>query len=390
MDCNEARPLLDANADHELPAPDARRVQQHIESCEACRRESENLGALRGALRAATYHRAPQSLRARILAGLPEMEEVVEAEPLTATGAAGSAIGQPRTATERPAAAIGQPITASGGSGIANEQPGVATERPGAAIEGLSAAADDPRTTGRQADSEMDATRAPSRPRRRRSWFAGWLDGWRLPSGGFDQPIGMGGMGGGSGASRLLAPGWLAVLAVALCAGVAVATLNLSRPAELSPFADELVESHVRAQVSGRDIDVISTDKHTVKPWFNGRLDYSPPVEDLAASGFPLEGGRLDYLAHQRVGVLVYHYRKHVIDVYVFPQAGSGGTGRDTPGAAPTAPATLEREGYSIAHWNAAGMTWWAITDAAPDALTGLEAALKARLQSGSERSEGS
>ncbi|ASL42460.1 hypothetical protein bAD24_I03145 [Burkholderia sp. AD24] len=388
MDCNEARPLLDANADHELPAPDARRVQQHIESCDACRRESENLGTLRGALRAATYHRAPQSLRARILAGLPALEGVVAAaEPLTSAGAADIAIGEPRAATERPAAAIGQSITATSGSGIANEQPGVATERPEAVIEGPSAAADDPRTTGRQADSEMDAARAPSRPRRRRNWFAGWLDGWRLPSGGFGQPIGMGG---GSGASRLLVPSWLAVLAVALCAGVAVATLNLSRPAELSPFADELVESHVRAQVSGRDIDVISTDKHTVKPWFNGRLDYSPPVEDLAASGFPLEGGRLDYLAHQRVGVLVYHYRKHVIDVYVFPQAGSGGTGHDTPGAAPTAPATLEREGYSIAHWNAAGMTWWAITDAAPDALTGLEAALKARLQSGSERSEGS
>ncbi|NYH19608.1 zf-HC2 domain-containing protein [Paraburkholderia bryophila] len=359
MDCNEARPLLDANADHELPAPDARRVQQHIESCEACRRESENLGALRGALRAATYHRAPQSLRARILAGLPAMEgAVAAAEPLTATDGADIAIGQPLTATERP----------------------------GAAIEGPATAADDPRATGPQPDSAMDAARAPSRPRRRR----GWLDGWRLPSGGFGQPIGMGGAGGGSGASRLLAPGWLAALAIALCAGAAVVTLNLSRPADLSPFTDELVESHVRAQVSGRDIDVISTDKHTVKPWFNGRLDYSPPVEDLAASGFPLEGGRLDYLAHQRVGVLVYHYRKHVIDVYVFPQAGSGGTAHNTEGAAPTTPATLEREGYSIAHWNAAGMTWWAITDAAPDALTGLEAALKARLQSGSERSEGS
>jgi anti-sigma factor RsiW len=134
----------------------------------------------------------------------------------------------------------------------------------------------------------------------------------------------------------------------------------------------------VRAQVSGRDIDVISTDRHTVKPWFNGRLDYSPPVEDLAASGFPLQGGRLDYLAHQRVAVLVYRYGKHVIDVYVFPQSGSG-----------AAPSTLGREGYSIAHWNAEGMTWWAISDAAPDALTGLETALKARLQSGSERTEG-
>ena len=71
MDCNEARPLLDANADHELPAPDARRVQQHIESCDDCRRASDNLRALSGALRAAPYHRAPQSLRARIVAGLP-------------------------------------------------------------------------------------------------------------------------------------------------------------------------------------------------------------------------------------------------------------------------------------------------------------------------------
>jgi anti-sigma factor RsiW len=163
----------------------------------------------------------------------------------------------------------------------------------------------------------------------------------------------------------------------------------LRRPAEFAPFADELVASHVRAQVSGRDIDVISTDRHTVKPWFNGRLDYSPPVEDLAASGFALEGGRLDYLAHQRVAVLVYRYRKHVIDVYVFPQtggAGSSGAGHSADGKAPAA---LAQEGYSIAHWNAQGMTWWAITDAAPDALSGLEAALKSRLQGGSERTEG-
>jgi len=156
-------------------------------------------------------------------------------------------------------------------------------------------------------------------------------------------------------------------------------TLNLRRPADFAPFADELVASHVRAQVSGRDIDVISTDRHTVKPWFNGRLDYSPPVEDLAASGFALEGGRLDYLAHRRVAVLVYRYRKHVIDVYVFPQTGGTDGG---------APATLAREGYSLAHWNAEGMTWWAITDAAPDALSGLETALKARLAAGSARTE--
>ena len=321
MDCNEARPLLDANADHELPAPDAQRVQQHIESCESCRRESDNLRALGGALRAASYHRAPQSLRARIVAGLPEVEDAPVASAATVATAANGTVG------------------AAGTSDAA----------------------------------------AKARPRsRRRRWLA-WLDGWRGPQGGFGQPVAAGG------ANRLFAPGWLAALAVALCAVAAVVTLNLHRPADFSPFIDELVESHVRAQVSGRDIDVISTDRHTVKPWFNGRLDYSPPVEDLAASGFALEGGRLDYLVHQRVAVLVYRYRKHVIDVYVFPQTGSGGAGagRGIDRAA------LGHEGYSIAQWDAEGMTWWAITDAAPDALSGLEAALKARLQGGSERTEG-
>ncbi|MFC6313772.1 anti-sigma factor, partial [Paraburkholderia dipogonis] len=184
--------------------------------------------------------------------------------------------------------------------------------------------------------------------------------------------------GGAVGSGGVFGRGWLMVLVLVLGAAAAGVALNLRRPADFGPFADELIESHVRAQVSGRDIDVISTDRHTVKPWFNGRLDYSPPVEDLAANGFALEGGRLDYLAHQRVAVLVYRYQKHVIDVYVFPQTASSGT----------VPATLGREGYSIAHWNAEGMTWWAISDAAPDALKGLEVALKARLQSGSERTE--
>jgi anti-sigma factor RsiW len=344
MDCNEARPLLDANADHELPAPDARRVQQHIERCDACRRESENLRALSGALRAADYHRAPQSLRARIVAGLPAVDQGLARA--AGEGAAGEAVGAAGTAgTAGTAGATGVP------------EPAEASEANGT-----------PNPT------------AQTRPRQRR-WFA-WLNGWRVPTVGWGGPVATGG------ANRVLTPGWLAVSAVALCAVTAVITLNLRRPADLTPFADELVESHVRAQVSGRDIDVISTDRHTVKPWFNGRLDYSPPVEDLAASGFALEGGRLDYIGHQRVAVLVYRYGKHVIDVYVFPQTRSRGAGGGQ-GVDANGPATLGHEGYSIARWDAEGMTWWAISDAAPDALSGLEAALKARLQGGSERTEG-
>ncbi|MEX3899374.1 anti-sigma factor [Paraburkholderia sp. BR10954] len=313
MDCNEARPLLDANADHELPAPDARRVQQHIENCDDCRRASDNVRALSGALRAAPYHRAPQSLRTRIVAGMPGV--VDEGAAVSAATAA------PDDLPKKSAAGMTQPVT---------QQP---------------------------------------RRQRRGAWWPAWLDGWL---GGFGGPLGAGG------ANRAAAHGGLAALVIALCAAAAVLTLTLHPPADSSPFTDELVESHVRAQVSGRDIDVISTDRHTVKPWFNGRLDYSPPVEDLAAAGFALQGGRLDYLAHQRVAVLVYRYGKHVIDVYVFPQSTAEGA----------APAALGHDGYSIAHWDAAGMTWWAITDAAPNALTGFEAALRARLQSGSQRTE--
>jgi anti-sigma factor RsiW len=323
MDCNEVRPLLDANADHELPAPEAQRVQQHIDSCDACRRESANLRAWSDALRTAPYHRAPQSMRDRIVAGLPEMDEPVAVQ-------------------ETPAAHAGLPV-----------------------------------------GNDRAEPRARATPRARRGRFDRWLDAWRAPQGGFSRPGTGVSLSGGSGG--VLARGWLAALVVALGAVAAAVALNLPRPADFAPFADELVESHVRAQMSERGIDVISTDRHTVKPWFNGRLDYTPPVEDLAASGFPLQGGRLDYLAHQRVAVLVYGYQKHVIDVYVFPEAGAGDTGGNKGGAAPP---MLVREGYSIAHWNAEGMNWWAISDAAPDALRGLQAALKARLQSGSARTE--
>jgi len=306
MDCNEARPLLDANADHELPAPDAQRVQQHIESCDACRRESENLHTLSASLRAQPYYRAPDALRARILAALPAGDTVAH-EPI-------------------------------------------------------------------------EAPRATAQPRPKRSWLRNWLNGWWRPQGAMGWP------GGGAGSGAAIGQGWLVALVVALGAVAVGVTMNLHRPAQGGAFSDELVESHVRAQMSGHDIDVISTDRHTVKPWFNGRIDYSPPVEDLAANGFPLEGGRLDYIAHQRVAVLVYRYQKHIIDVYVFPEARSADAGREAA-AGPSMAHT--REGYSLAHWNAQGMTWWAVTDAAPDALSGLETALKARLAGGSEQTEG-
>ncbi|WP_010103103.1 hypothetical protein, partial [Burkholderia oklahomensis] len=161
--------------------------------------------------------------------------------------------------------------------------------------------------------------------------------------------------------------GWGVALAIALAAaaGLAVGT----RRAATERIVDEIVASHVRAGLSSRDIDVISTDRHTVKPWFNGRLDYAPPVVDLSASGFALAGGRLDYVGQRRVAVLVYRYRQHVIDVYVRP-SGEGGA----------APYATVSQGYALDRWDAAGMTWWAVTDAEPSALAAFRTALTARV----------
>lgn len=135
----------------------------------------------------------------------------------------------------------------------------------------------------------------------------------------------------------------------ALAAGLALA-LVLPRQANL---AGDVVADHIRALQPGHLTDVVSTDRHTVKPWFNGRLDYSPPVKDFAADGFPLTGGRLDYLNGRPVAALVYHRAQHVIDLYVWPTR----RGSDR--------ATVEgsRNGYNYVRWTEGEMTFWVVSD---------------------------
>lgn len=289
MDCNEARALLDADVDRELSAPDALRVQQHVEGCDACRRERARIVTLVQAVRQADYHRAPDALRASILASLP-------------------------AAADAPA-----------------REPSRAVPRP-------------------------ERQSAPPRRPRGRDWFA-WLTGRG----------GAAGTGAGSRVAAWPGLGWGVALLMAVAAAGGMAWS--ARHADTDRTVDELVASHVRADLSARDIDVISTDQHTVKPWFNGRLDYAPPVEDLATDGFALVGGRLDYVGRRRVAVLVYRHRQHVVDVYVQPA-----------GERPAAPYATVSQGYALDRWNAAGMTWWAVTDAEPSALAAFRTALDARL----------
>lgn len=164
-------------------------------------------------------------------------------------------------------------------------------------------------------------------------------------------------------------PAWASVGMVLVTAGALAlaALLWLQRPAAAA-LEPQIVASHVRALLSGHPIDVVSADQHTVKPWFNGRLDFAPPVADLAALGFALQGGRVDYVAGRRVAVLSYRAGGHPIDLYLWPSAAAG----------ETAVQTAADSGYALAQWGAGGMRYWAITDAEPAVLQRFVQAVRA------------
>jgi anti-sigma factor RsiW len=116
---------------------------------------------------------------------------------------------------------------------------------------------------------------------------------------------------------------------------------------------DAVVADHIRALQPGHLMDVVSTDQHTVKPWFDGRLDYAPPVKDLKAQSFPLAGRRLDFLDNRPVAALVYQRRQHIIDLYVWPNGGHLDHG----------PTEGSRSGYNFLRWSHDGMAFWAVSD---------------------------
>jgi anti-sigma factor RsiW len=145
-------------------------------------------------------------------------------------------------------------------------------------------------------------------------------------------------------------------LAAAACAALVLAVVMPLRLSVDEQLADEVIAGHARALLTQHVTDVASSDQHTVKPWFNGKLDFSPPVRDFAEQGFPLAGGRLDYLNHQVVAVLVYRRHQHVIDVFIWP-----GTGKAFP--------LRSSRGYHVTGKTASGMNFLAISDVAPGEL---------------------
>ncbi len=125
------------------------------------------------------------------------------------------------------------------------------------------------------------------------------------------------------------------------------------------PMQEQLVASHVRSLLANHLTDVQTSDRHVVKPWFNGRIDFAPPVVELAPQGFPLVGGRLDYVGGRVVPAIVYRRRLHTINLFVMP-AGS---------LSSPAPISTRRDGYSLVRWTRGGLQYWAVSDLDPGEL---------------------
>ena len=149
-----------------------------------------------------------------------------------------------------------------------------------------------------------------------------------------------------------------ASLLVAAFVGWGAASLRpTGQSSATSATTNQLVDAHVRSLLPNHLMDVVSTDRHTVKPWFAGKTDIAPPVVDLTDKGFPLLGGRLDYVDGHSAAVLVYGRRLHTINVFVWRT----GTSEPRDGS-------FEVRGHSLLHWTNGGLSYWAVSDAAePD-----------------------
>jgi anti-sigma factor RsiW len=148
---------------------------------------------------------------------------------------------------------------------------------------------------------------------------------------------------------------WVRIAAPVAAAAIVILALVpfLHGPSNQEILAQEVLSSHIRSLMPQHLTDVASSEQHTVKPWFNGRLDFSPAVVDLAREGFPLVGGRIDYVNNRPVAALVYGRRKHLINVFVWPSASAPDTGTKT----------ITHQGYNLFYWTRAGMTYWAVSD---------------------------
>ncbi len=156
---------------------------------------------------------------------------------------------------------------------------------------------------------------------------------------------------------------WGAV--AALCVVLAGATLFWFRGQSEQKLAGQVVDNHIRSLMAGHLADVATSDQHQVKPWFAGKLSFSPNVPDFVDKGFALKGGRLDYMENQTVAALIYQRRAHIINVFIYPSSEN------------QKPASEQLRGYNLVHWAESGMEYWLVSDLNPSELQELAGLLR-------------